>query len=145
MVRPRLTIYVCQEPQQLRDQQKHEDGDAGSSTFFVYHAIYLEELTAVELTEKIAQLFSISSQQISQIYKQGPTGIHVIISDEMIQNFPDESCFVLDTMKGDTKTLMCVSQQYASSGNMDKVMQEATEGDVILSANSTKFAIPKGS
>ncbi|NXX99227.1 TFCP2 factor, partial [Centropus bengalensis] len=100
MVRPRLTIYVCQESQQLQDlQQKHEDGDAGTSTFFVYHAIYLEELTALELTEKLAQLFSISSQQISQIYKQGPTGIHVLISDEMIQNFQDESCFVLDTMK----------------------------------------------
>ncbi|XP_068777701.1 alpha-globin transcription factor CP2 isoform X1 [Struthio camelus] len=104
MVRPRLTIYVCQESQQLRDlqQQKHEDGDAASSTFFVYHAIYLEELTAVELTEKLAQLFSISSRQISQIYKQGPTGIHVLISDEMIQNFQDESCFVLDTMKAET-------------------------------------------
>ena len=49
----------------------------------VYHAIYLEELTAVELTEKIAQLFSISPCQISQIYKQGPTGIHVLISDEV--------------------------------------------------------------
>ncbi|PKK18637.1 transcription factor CP2 [Columba livia] len=49
----------------------------------VYHAIYLEELTALELTEKLAQLFSISSQQISQIYKQGPTGIHVLISDEV--------------------------------------------------------------
>ncbi|XP_075581056.1 alpha-globin transcription factor CP2 isoform X4 [Pelecanus crispus] len=98
MVRPRLTIYVCQESQQLRDlQQKHEDGDTN-----VYHAIYLEELTAVELTEKLAQLFSISSQQISQIYKQGPTGIHVLISDEMIQNFQDESCFVLDTMKAET-------------------------------------------
>ncbi|XP_025934037.1 alpha-globin transcription factor CP2 [Apteryx mantelli] len=104
MVRPRLTIYVCQESQQLRDlqQQKHEDGDTASSTFFVYHAIYLEELTAVELTEKLAQLFSISSRQISQIYKQGPTGIHVLISDEMIQNFQDESCFVLDTMKAET-------------------------------------------
>lgn len=102
MVRPRLTIYVCQEPQQLRDQQKHEDGESANSTFFVYHAIYLEELTAVELTEKIAQLFSISSRQISHIYKQGPTGIHVLISDEMIQNFQDESCFVLDTMKAET-------------------------------------------
>ncbi|KAM8794170.1 alpha-globin transcription factor CP2 [Eudromia elegans] len=104
MVRPRLTIYVCQESQQLRDlqQQKHEDGDAASSTFFVYHAIYLEELTALELTEKLAQLFSISSRQISQIYKQGPTGIHVLISDEMIQNFQDESCFVLDTMKAES-------------------------------------------
>ncbi|KAF3826239.1 hypothetical protein GH733_006353, partial [Mirounga leonina] len=85
MVRPRLTIYVCQESLHLREQQqqqqKREDGDS-NGTFFVYHAIYLEELTAVELTEKIAQLFSISPRQISQIYKQGPTGIHVLISDE---------------------------------------------------------------
>ncbi|XP_058164201.1 alpha-globin transcription factor CP2 isoform X1 [Dasypus novemcinctus] len=108
MVRPRLTIYVCQESLQLREQQqqqqqqqKHEDGDS-NGTFFVYHAIYLEELTAVELTEKIAQLFSISPRQISQIYKQGPTGIHVLISDEMIQNFQEEACFILDTMKAET-------------------------------------------
>lgn len=96
----------------------------------VYHAIYLEELTAAELTEKIAQLFNISPRQINQIFKQGPTGIHVLVSDEvrsrffsffslhlqnhtdyspcqrllsfsqMIQNFQDEVCFVLDTMKG---------------------------------------------
>uniref|UniRef100_A0A673THB8 Transcription factor CP2 n=1 Tax=Suricata suricatta TaxID=37032 RepID=A0A673THB8_SURSU len=109
MVRPRLTIYVCQESLQLREQQqqqqqqqqKREDGDS-NGTFFVYHAIYLEELTAVELTEKIAQLFSISPRQISQIYKQGPTGIHVLISDEMIQNFQEEACFILDTMKAET-------------------------------------------
>uniref|UniRef100_A0A8B9HFH9 Transcription factor CP2 n=1 Tax=Astyanax mexicanus TaxID=7994 RepID=A0A8B9HFH9_ASTMX len=75
VVRPRLTIYVCQESQQAREQQKHEN---------VYHAIYLEELTAVELTEKIAQLFNISPRQISQIFKQGPTGIHVLVSDEVM-------------------------------------------------------------
>uniref|UniRef100_A0A673WM88 Transcription factor CP2 n=1 Tax=Salmo trutta TaxID=8032 RepID=A0A673WM88_SALTR len=68
----------------------------------LYHAIYLEDLTAVELTEKIAQLFNISPRQISQIFKQGPTGIHVLVSDEMIQNFQDEVCFVLDTMKAET-------------------------------------------
>uniref|UniRef100_A0A3Q3DU60 Transcription factor CP2 n=1 Tax=Hippocampus comes TaxID=109280 RepID=A0A3Q3DU60_HIPCM len=101
VVRPRLTIYVCQESQQARDQQiKHENGDAANITFFIYHAIYLEELTATELTEKIAQLFNISPRQINQIFKQGPTGIHVLVSDEMIQNFQDEVCFVLDTMKG---------------------------------------------
>uniref|UniRef100_A0A8C7GK73 Transcription factor CP2 n=1 Tax=Oncorhynchus kisutch TaxID=8019 RepID=A0A8C7GK73_ONCKI len=97
VVRPRLTVYVCQESQQAREQQqKHENGDTAS----MYHAIYLEDLTAVELTEKIAQLFNISPRQISQIFKQGPTGIHVLVSDEMIQNFQDEVCFVLDTMKG---------------------------------------------
>uniref|UniRef100_A0A7N8Y220 Transcription factor CP2 n=1 Tax=Mastacembelus armatus TaxID=205130 RepID=A0A7N8Y220_9TELE len=103
VVRPRLTIYVCQESQQAREQQpKHENGDAAANTFFVYHAIYLEELTAAELTEKIAQLFNISPRQINQIFKQGPTGIHVLVSDEMIQNFQDEVCFVLDTMKDET-------------------------------------------
>ncbi|XP_018417626.1 PREDICTED: alpha-globin transcription factor CP2 isoform X3 [Nanorana parkeri] len=104
VVRPRLTIYVCQESQQLREhqQQKHENGEQGNGAFYVYHAIYLEELTSLELTEKIAQLFNISPHQINQIYKQGPTGIHVLISDEMIQNFQDESCFVLDTMKAET-------------------------------------------
>lgn len=55
----------------------------------VYHAIYLEELTAAELTEKIAQLFNISPRQINQIFKQGPTGIHVMVSDEV------QSCFFL--------------------------------------------------
>lgn len=103
VVRPRLTIYVCQESQQAREQQpKHENGDAAANTFFVYHAIYLEDLTAAELTEKIAQLFNISPRQINQIFKQGPTGIHVLVSDEMIQNFQDEVCFVLDTMKDET-------------------------------------------
>ncbi|RLV63563.1 hypothetical protein DV515_00018145 [Chloebia gouldiae] len=103
MVRPRLTIYVCQESQQVRDpQHEHEDGDGSSGTFFVYHAVYLEELTAAELMEKLAQLFRVPAQQIQQIYKQGPTGIHVLVSDEMIQNFQDESCFVLDTMKAES-------------------------------------------
>lgn len=53
------------------------------SSAAVYHAIYLEELTATELTEKIAQLFNISPRQINQIFKQGPTGIHVLVSDEV--------------------------------------------------------------
>lgn len=53
----------------------------------VYHAIYLEELTAAELTEKIAQLFNISPRQINQIFKQGPTGIHVLVSDEVRSRF----------------------------------------------------------
>lgn len=59
----------------------------------VYHAIYLEELTAAELTEKLAQLFNISPRQISQIFKQGPTGIHVLVSDEVRSGFPSRFSF----------------------------------------------------
>lgn len=60
----------------------------------VYHAIYLEDLTAAELTEKIAQLFNISPRQINQIFKQGPTGIHVLVSDE-VRSFKKEKKFIL--------------------------------------------------
>uniref|UniRef100_A0A8C3L7V0 Transcription factor CP2 like 1 n=1 Tax=Chrysolophus pictus TaxID=9089 RepID=A0A8C3L7V0_CHRPC len=98
-VRPKMTIYVCQEPEQNRSHlhQKRENGDG---SLCVYHAIFLEELTTLELMEKIANLYSISPQQINRIYRQGPTGIHVLVSNEMVQNFQDESCFVISTLKG---------------------------------------------
>ncbi|KAI3357726.1 hypothetical protein L3Q82_016127, partial [Scortum barcoo] len=144
VVRPRLTIYVCQESQQAREQQpKHENGDAAANTFFVYHAIYLEELTAAELTEKIAQLFNISPRQINQIFKQGPTGIHVLVSDEMIQNFQDEVCFVLDTMKDDTNDgyhiilKHRVSMEAGSSLSLKRRYEEVD--------NSSPFSTPKDS
>lgn len=49
----------------------------------VYHAIFLEELTTLELVEKIANLYSISPQHIHRVYQQGPTGIHVVVSNEV--------------------------------------------------------------
>ncbi|KAF7241734.1 Transcription factor CP2-like protein 1 [Varanus komodoensis] len=72
------------------------------NTIAVYHAIFLEELTTLELMEKIANLYSISPQQINRIYRQGPTGIHVLVSNEMVQNFHDESCFVISTLKAES-------------------------------------------
>uniref|UniRef100_A0A8C5QB16 Transcription factor CP2 like 1 n=1 Tax=Leptobrachium leishanense TaxID=445787 RepID=A0A8C5QB16_9ANUR len=84
-VRPRLTIYVCQEPEQNRSQLHHKR-EIGDTAMCVYHAIFLEELTALELIEKIASLYSISPQQINQIYRQGPTGIHVVVSTEVCMN-----------------------------------------------------------
>ncbi|XP_031749405.1 transcription factor CP2-like protein 1 [Xenopus tropicalis] len=100
-VRPRLTIYVCHEPEQNRSLLQHKR-ELGDSTVCVYHAIFLDELTALELIEKIANLYTISPQQISQIYRQGPTGIHVVVSTEMVQNFQDESCFVISTLKAES-------------------------------------------
>uniref|UniRef100_A0A8C5WF64 Transcription factor CP2 like 1 n=1 Tax=Leptobrachium leishanense TaxID=445787 RepID=A0A8C5WF64_9ANUR len=85
-VRPRLTIYVCQEPEQNRSQLHHKR-EIGDTAMCVYHAIFLEELTALELIEKIASLYSISPQQINQIYRQGPTGIHVVVSTEVSMTF----------------------------------------------------------
>ncbi|XP_016142189.1 transcription factor CP2-like protein 1 [Sinocyclocheilus grahami] len=72
-IQPRLTVYVSQ--LQNRNQLH--------TKAVVYHALYLEDLTVLELTEKIANLYNAPSQQICRVYRQGPTGIHVLVSDEV--------------------------------------------------------------
>uniref|UniRef100_A0A672HKY3 Transcription factor CP2-like 1 n=1 Tax=Salarias fasciatus TaxID=181472 RepID=A0A672HKY3_SALFA len=98
-IQPRLTIYVCQ--QQTRDQLPLKAG-AGDSEF--YQAVYLEELTLLDLSEKIAKMYSITPQQIIHIYRQKPSGIHVLVCDEMVQNFREEASFVISTVRGNVGT-----------------------------------------
>ncbi|XP_047402956.1 transcription factor CP2-like protein 1 isoform X3 [Sciurus carolinensis] len=107
-VRPKMTIYVCQEVEQNRAPLQQKRDGSGDSNLCVYHAIFLEELTTLELIEKIANLYSIPPQHIHRIYRQGPTGIHVVVSNEMVQNFQDESCFILSTLK---VSLSCSREQ----------------------------------
>ncbi|XP_038616236.1 upstream-binding protein 1 isoform X2 [Tachyglossus aculeatus] len=115
-VRPRLTIYVCQEQARSGSsssssssssgggsggapQERQREADASNASLYVYHAIYLEEMAALEVTRKLALVFNIPLHQINQVYRQGPTGIHVLVSDQMVQNFQDESCFLFATVK----------------------------------------------
>ncbi|XP_059826299.1 transcription factor CP2-like protein 1 isoform X1 [Hypanus sabinus] len=101
-IRPKLTIYLCQSPEQYLENNPHKQQSRGVvDTSYVFHAIFLEELTAVELTEKIAKMYSISPQQINQIYRQGPSGIHVLVSDEMVKNLCNEICFVVCILKAE--------------------------------------------
>uniref|UniRef100_A0A8C3SXR7 Grh/CP2 DB domain-containing protein n=1 Tax=Chelydra serpentina TaxID=8475 RepID=A0A8C3SXR7_CHESE len=89
-VRPRLTLYMSREPQaNARDMPEDSHTE-----------VYLEELTATELTNKLAELLSLPANQIQRVSKQGPTGIHILISDLMVRNLPDESCFVAAVTKG---------------------------------------------
>uniref|UniRef100_A0A8D0AF07 Transcription factor CP2-like 1 n=1 Tax=Sander lucioperca TaxID=283035 RepID=A0A8D0AF07_SANLU len=102
-IQPRLTIYVCQ--QQASPGIVHGDCSCVSSCVScvfpaVYHALYLEELTLLDLSKKIASLYSIPPQQITHIYRQKPSGIHVLVSDEMVQNFRDETSFILSIIRG---------------------------------------------
>ncbi|XP_070536546.1 transcription factor CP2-like [Ptychodera flava] len=82
-VRPRLAIYVCQESDQ------------------VYHAIYLENSTSEELKTKVAQLYNVGLDKISHVVRQTPAGIRVLVSDEMVQTFEDESSFSIEALKDD--------------------------------------------
>uniref|UniRef100_A0A3P8WI64 Upstream-binding protein 1 n=1 Tax=Cynoglossus semilaevis TaxID=244447 RepID=A0A3P8WI64_CYNSE len=99
---PRLTVYVCKEsPQEsplLETHGTNENGDHNISS--IYHALYLEELTAAELIRKMAGVCSLPLGKINQVYRQGPTGIHILLSDQMVYNLADESCFLVCTVKG---------------------------------------------
>uniref|UniRef100_A0A7N6AJ47 Grh/CP2 DB domain-containing protein n=1 Tax=Anabas testudineus TaxID=64144 RepID=A0A7N6AJ47_ANATE len=109
-VRPRLTLYVCQEsPQESPLAERHGTSENGehsiSSSLHVYHALYLEELTAAELIRKMACVCSLPLGKINQVYRQGPTGIHILLSDQMVYNLPDESSYLISTVKGKSKTV----------------------------------------
>uniref|UniRef100_A0A3B4X9Q9 Upstream-binding protein 1 n=1 Tax=Seriola lalandi dorsalis TaxID=1841481 RepID=A0A3B4X9Q9_SERLL len=111
---PRLTVYVCQEsPRESPLLERHstnENGDHSiSSSLRVYHALYLEELTAAELIRKMACVCSLPVGKINQVYRQGPTGIHILLSDQMVYNLPDESCFLISTVKGELMMLLTLN------------------------------------
>uniref|UniRef100_A0A8C3G818 Upstream binding protein 1 n=1 Tax=Cyclopterus lumpus TaxID=8103 RepID=A0A8C3G818_CYCLU len=98
-VRPRLTVYICQEsPQESPLLETHATNENGEH---MYHALYLEDLTAAELIRKMACVCSLPLGTINQVYRQGPTGIHILLSDQMVYNLPDESCFLISTVKGE--------------------------------------------
>uniref|UniRef100_A0AAY5KT51 Upstream-binding protein 1 n=1 Tax=Esox lucius TaxID=8010 RepID=A0AAY5KT51_ESOLU len=75
-VRPRLTLYVCQESEVESPLLERQFSG-------VYHALYLEELTAAELIRKMACVCSVPLGQINQVYRQGPSGIHILLSDQV--------------------------------------------------------------
>ncbi|XP_072502384.1 transcription factor CP2-like protein 1 isoform X2 [Notamacropus eugenii] len=74
-IRPRLTLYVSPEALELGSETP-QSTDSGS-----YQQVYLEELSTAELTGKLAELLSLPANQIHRLFCQGPTGIHVLISD----------------------------------------------------------------
>uniref|UniRef100_A0A8D0CHD7 Upstream-binding protein 1 n=1 Tax=Scleropages formosus TaxID=113540 RepID=A0A8D0CHD7_SCLFO len=80
-VRPRLTVYVSQEL--VGSSELCVSRTSHVSSPAVYHALYLEEMTALELTRKMACVLNLSLARVNQVYRQGPTGIHVLLSDQV--------------------------------------------------------------
>ncbi|XP_015772254.1 PREDICTED: transcription factor CP2-like isoform X2 [Acropora digitifera] len=85
---PLLTLYICMDSAQQNSGMKE------------YYAMYLEALTLVELRKKLALKCSLSVEQIVGIYRQGPTGIYVLIDDEVVRNFVDEGHFIVQLVRG---------------------------------------------
>ena len=49
----------------------------------VYHAVYMDNLILDEFKVKLSSLFGIHTQQIGDIYMQGPSQIHILLTDEV--------------------------------------------------------------
>jgi len=49
----------------------------------VYHALYLDNMTEYHLREKLASLYDILPTQILELYLQGPSGIHILVTDHV--------------------------------------------------------------
>ncbi|XP_078376231.1 transcription factor CP2-like isoform X2 [Oculina patagonica] len=87
--RPLLTMYICLESAQENSGMKE------------YYAMFLEALSIGELRKKLALKCNLSVEQIVAIYRQGPTGIYVLVDDEMVRNFVDEGHFIVQLVRED--------------------------------------------
>lgn len=67
----------------------------------MYHALYLDSLSCAEMATKLAQLMGITADQIHDIYMQGPGGIHVLITDDVVRNIKDEAMFTIEILQGE--------------------------------------------
>ncbi|XP_074594441.1 transcription factor CP2 like gemini isoform X2 [Brevipalpus obovatus] len=77
-VKPKMTIYVCNP---LDD---------------VFRALYLENLDVSELKNKLAAVILCSTDCfISRIFLQGPSGIKVLMTDEVVRNFSADAIFLV--------------------------------------------------
>ncbi|KAM9044398.1 transcription factor CP2-like protein 1 isoform 1-T1 [Megaptera novaeangliae] len=87
-IRHRLTLYVAQEASR-QENEVPKNPDSG-----FYQEISLDELSAVELMGKLAELLALPANQIHRLFHQGPGGILILLSDQVVQNLEDESYFV---------------------------------------------------
>ena len=85
--RPLLTMYVSPEWHQSETGMRE------------YHAMFLEQLTTEDLKRKLATKCGIEEGEISALLKQGPTGIHIHVDDELVRNFVDEAHHVVEVIK----------------------------------------------
>ncbi|XP_064439374.1 transcription factor CP2-like protein 1 [Mirounga angustirostris] len=87
-IRHRRTLYVAREASR-QENEVPKNPDSG-----FYQEIFLDELSAVELMGKLAELLALPANQIHYLFHQGPGGVLILLSDQVVQNLKDESYFV---------------------------------------------------
>ena len=89
-VRPRLTLYVCME-------NDH-----------VYHPIYLESPSLEEFKAKLGETTGLAPEAVKEMYCQGPSGIHIFVSEQFIANIRDQSRIAVRIVKDENSAKIYV-------------------------------------
>jgi len=82
---PHLTVYVCVESRDC-----------------IYQAVYLNHLSSIELMKKLSTIVGLCPSQVVGFYIQGPNGIKVLLTDELVSHLPDHSAYTIDVIQGGT-------------------------------------------
>ncbi|KAF4519081.1 hypothetical protein B566_EDAN001673 [Ephemera danica] len=80
-IAPRLTLYLCLEGRP------------------VFHALYLTSLQCSEMINQLAHLVGVAPHAVADVYLQGPAGIHVLLTDQVVCNLKDESMFSVEILQ----------------------------------------------
>lgn len=82
-IRPRLTVYVCSQSDE------------------VFRAVYLEYLTVSELISKLSSiLFANNKINLSRVCLYGPSGIRILVTDDVVRNICEESMYLIELNRG---------------------------------------------
>lgn len=88
-VRSRLSVFICME------------------TDAAFTAVYLEQFSSQELIKKITDIAKIGQCTISDVFIQGPSEINVRLTNDVVQNLPDQTRLVIKII-GDAENPNCV-------------------------------------
>lgn len=89
-----------------------------------YHAIYLLSLTNYEILQKLSVLFNIPSEQIKEIFIEGPQSIRVHLTNDVIRHMKQDTLFKLDIIQennGNYQFLLRNTMKTYKDVNVNKV------------------------
>ncbi|KAK3927718.1 Transcription factor CP2 [Frankliniella fusca] len=90
---PALTLYLTPAP----------DMKEG-----IFRALYLNSLTCGELSIRIAAHVGLSPDQISEVFIEGPSGIRVLVTDDVVQHMNNEGLYIVEVCQDRAREHFCL-------------------------------------
>ncbi|XP_066948437.1 transcription factor CP2-like [Macrobrachium rosenbergii] len=93
-----------------------------------YRAMFLQKFSYDDFVLKLSEILNCTQDSIKQITMEHSTGIHILVTSEVIANMEDESIFVLDIKKEIPST----SAEFDTATHSDDDTNEETNQDELV-------------